>query len=154
MLRAAAPDLHRPEFRSAVVSGAAGREEELLAAIAGGALDSSAESTQRLVSDIAGILRSAREPPPPAAGDRSPVAVGSRLYRSHCLWCHQSDGEGMPPVYPPLKGSPAVRGDPAMLARILLQGLEGPLESDGIVYRGVMPIAPLASDDEFAALMT
>jgi mono/diheme cytochrome c family protein len=41
-----------------------------------------------------------------------------------------------------------------MLARILLHGLEGPLESDGIVYRGVMPIAPLANDEEFAALMT
>jgi glucose/arabinose dehydrogenase/mono/diheme cytochrome c family protein len=153
MLDAARIDLVVPAFRAAVVSASTGREDELLTAIADGALDPQAEPTQRLVTEIAGVIRSRRESYAAPIDDGTPLARGLRLY-SNCVGCHQADGRGMPPVYPPLKGSPAVLGDPAMLARILLHGLEGPLESDGCVYRGVMPAAPLRDDAEFAAVMT
>jgi mono/diheme cytochrome c family protein/glucose/arabinose dehydrogenase len=153
MLAAAREDLAVPAFRAAVVSAAAGREAELLAAIADGVVDPQQESTQQVVSEVAAIVRATRERPKPPTDDGSPLARGRRLYSS-CVGCHQADGEGMPPVYPPLRASPAVLGDPAMLARILLHGLEGPLESDGCVYRGVMPAAPYRDDAEFAAVMT
>ncbi|MFM2164821.1 MAG: hypothetical protein RL325_1258, partial [Planctomycetota bacterium] len=49
---------------------------------------------------------------------------GKRLY-SNCMSCHQANGRGLPPVYPPLRGSAIVHGDPETLAKILLHGLEG-----------------------------
>jgi glucose/arabinose dehydrogenase/mono/diheme cytochrome c family protein len=152
MLTVARPDLAVPAFRAAVVSAAAGRENALLAAIADGALDPQRNETQLLVTELVALTRSP-EADRPMPDDGSALARGRRLYAS-CVGCHQADGQGMPPVYPPLKGSPAVLGDPAMLARILLHGLEGPLESDGCVYRGVMPAAPFRDDAEFAAVMT
>jgi len=78
---------------------------------------------------------------------------GKRLY-SNCMSCHQANGRGLPPVYPPLRGSPIVHGDPGVLAKILLHGLEGKIEVDGQVYNQVMPAAPLRGDDEIAAVLT
>jgi len=78
---------------------------------------------------------------------------GKRLF-SNCMSCHQANGRGLPPVYPPLRGSPIVHGDPGVLAKILLHGLEGKIEVDGQVYNQVMPAAPLRGDDEIAAVLT
>lgn len=77
-----------------------------------------------------------------------------RLLYGNCVGCHQASGSGMPPVYPPLRNSPYVTGDPSRLLRILLHGLEGEIEIDGITYRGVMPAAPIQSDADLALLAT
>ena len=77
-----------------------------------------------------------------------------RLLFGNCVGCHQASGSGMPPVYPPLRNSPFVTGDPSRLVRILLHGLEGELEIEGITYRGVMPAAPIQSDADLALLAT
>jgi mono/diheme cytochrome c family protein/glucose/arabinose dehydrogenase len=77
-----------------------------------------------------------------------------RLLFGNCVGCHQASGAGMPPVYPPLRDSPFVTGDPARLVRILLHGLEGEVEVDGVTYRGVMPAAPIQSDGDLALLAT
>jgi len=79
--------------------------------------------------------------------------LGKRLY-SNCMSCHQANGRGLPPVYPPLRGSEIVHGDPETLAKILLHGLEGRIEVDGQVYNQVMPAAPIRGDDEIAAVLT
>jgi mono/diheme cytochrome c family protein len=68
--------------------------------------------------------------------------------------CHQSNGRGLPPVYPPLRGSDIVHGDPALLVKIVMHGLEGKIEVDGQVYNQVMPAAPVKSDEEIAAVLT
>ena len=78
---------------------------------------------------------------------------GKRLY-SNCMSCHQSNGRGLPPVYPPLRGSEIVHGDPALLIKIVMHGLEGKIEVDGQVYNQVMPAAPVKSDEEIAAVLT
>ncbi len=78
---------------------------------------------------------------------------GKRLY-SNCMSCHQANGRGLPPVYPPLRGSEIVHGDAEVLAKILLYGLEGKLEVDGQVYNQVMPAAPVKSDEEIAAVLS
>ncbi len=75
-----------------------------------------------------------------------------RLLFGNCVGCHQASGAGMPPVYPPLRNSPFVTGDPSRLVRILLRGLEGELEVEGVTYRGVMPAAPIQSDADLALL--
>ncbi|MBU6209313.1 MAG: cytochrome c, partial [Planctomycetes bacterium] len=77
-----------------------------------------------------------------------------RLLFGNCVGCHQASGAGMPPVYPPLRNSPYVTGDPSRLVRIMLHGLEGELEVEGITYRGIMPAAPIQSDADLALLAT
>ncbi|MCL4222693.1 MAG: c-type cytochrome [Phycisphaerales bacterium] len=81
------------------------------------------------------------------------LARGAQVY-VYCQGCHGSNGEGMGSQYPPLADSPRVLGPPEHLARVLLHGLEGPIERHGVVYNDSMPPAPLADDREFAAVMS
>lgn len=78
---------------------------------------------------------------------------GKRLY-SNCMSCHQANGRGLPPVYPPLRASEIVLGDPETLVKIVMHGLEGKITVDGQLYNQVMPAAPLRTDDEIAAVLT
>lgn len=78
---------------------------------------------------------------------------GKRLY-SNCMSCHQANGRGLPPVYPPLRGSEIVLGDAETLVKIVMHGLEGKIEVDGQIYNQVMPAAPLRTDEEIAAVLT
>jgi mono/diheme cytochrome c family protein len=92
-------------------------------------------------------------PPLARAKEMSFEEFGKRLY-SNCMSCHQANGRGLPPVYPPLRGSEIVLGEPSTLAKILLHGLEGKIEVDGQTYNQVMPAAPLRTDEEIAAVLS
>ena len=48
--------------------------------------------------------------------------LGERIYSGNCVPCHQQSGAGIPGVYPSLAGSPVVLGDPAELARWVING--------------------------------
>jgi mono/diheme cytochrome c family protein len=87
------------------------------------------------------------------AAELSVADFGKRLY-SNCMSCHQANGRGLPPVYPPLRGSEIVHGDAATLVKIVMHGLEGPIKVDGQTYNQVMPAAPLRTDEEIAAVLT
>ncbi len=87
------------------------------------------------------------------AAAMSMADFGKRLF-SNCMSCHQANGRGLPPVYPPLRGSDIVQGDAATVVKILLHGLEGTIEVDGQKYNQVMPAAPVRSDEEIAAVLT
>lgn len=71
-----------------------------------------------------------------------------------CATCHMPDGQGQPGVYPPLAASPRALGNERALIRILLHGMDGPLERGGHVYNELMPPAAFGSDDEIAAVLT
>src|SRR6185437_6150826 len=47
---------------------------------------------------------------------------GERLFSGNCVSCHQPNGAGIKGVYPSLKGSPLVLGDPAELSRWVIEG--------------------------------
>jgi len=64
---------------------------------------------------------------------------GAKVFRNQCAQCHQADGNGLAGVYPPLIGSEWVTGHPEVLARILTNGLNGPIEVKGNTYNGNMP---------------
>ena len=83
----------------------------------------------------------------------SVVARGKRIY-VQCLSCHQANGRGLYPVYPPLVDSEFVLGDPARLAAIIMHGLEGRIEVEGRHYNQQMPPAPIKDDTDIAAVMT
>ena len=64
---------------------------------------------------------------------------GKKIYNAQCVACHQTNGQGVTGVYPPLAGSEWVLGHQEVLARILINGLNGPLEVLGSQYNGNMP---------------
>jgi len=66
------------------------------------------------------------------------ITAGRRHYQT-CVACHQANGAGVPRVYPPLAGSEWVTGSEDRLIRLLLHGLNGPIEVMGNPYNGLMP---------------
>ncbi len=91
----------------------------------------------------------------PAVPAPAQLAAGASVYNRICIACHQPTGAGLFPLFPPLAGSSIVTGDTRRLARILLSGLQGPLEVNGRTFNGVMPgLASQYTDDELAAVLT
>lgn len=80
--------------------------------------------------------------------------TGRALFDTTCSGCHGKGGTGAPGHAPALAGSSRVRGSTDTTIRILLHGLEGPLESDGQRFNSSMPAAPFKSDEEMAAVLT
>lgn len=80
------------------------------------------------------------------------VLKGAENYKSICSSCHGADGKGISLgsslVAAPLSGSPRVAGDAGKLIRILLHGLQGPI--DGVEYASIMP-SQRNNDDQWLA---
>lgn len=80
---------------------------------------------------------------------------GRQIFTGTCQACHQATGQGLPGVFPPLAGASWVKGDPHVLAQIVLHGLHGPIEVAGATYDGSMPaFGAQFSDEELAAVLT
>lgn len=79
---------------------------------------------------------------------------GSALFQLNCSACHQSTGEGIPSVFPPLAKSDFLMGRQDMGIGILLHGFNGqPIMVNGKPFHGVMPQLPL-NDDQIASILT
>ena len=73
--------------------------------------------------------------------------AGREVYRNICQACHQPDGRGQERLAPSLVGSALTLAAPAIPARILLSGKEGPT--------GLMPpVGSVLSDDQIAGVLT
>lgn len=84
------------------------------------------------------------------------MALGKHFYLQ-CGTCHSADGTGIAGLAPSLVGSSWVTGPPEWLSRIILQGLNGPVEVKGEIWNGVMPAhrhLPELDDETLAGLMT
>ena len=93
-------------------------------------------------SDLAKRLAEAAEADPPTAPETtlSPSARrGEQVYLACCVACHQPEGKGLPKVFPPLAGSKRLLGPKEVPVRIVLKGLQGPLEANGEQYDSMMP---------------
>jgi nitrite reductase (NO-forming) len=67
------------------------------------------------------------------------VEKGKQVYMSLCFACHQPDGKGLPPAFPPLAGSDYLMADRDRAIRIVLKGMTGPLVVNGTKYDSAMP---------------
>jgi len=67
------------------------------------------------------------------------IAAGKKSYLQVCATCHQATGTGVAGTYPPLAASEWVVGNEERLIRVLLHGLNGPIEVEGKAYSGAMP---------------
>ncbi len=79
---------------------------------------------------------------------------GKMVYDRYCLACHQTDGSGVPGLYPPLKKADWKALDDERLINIVLQGISGEIEVDGMVYNGQMPSHQFLSDQQIADVLT
>jgi cytochrome c oxidase cbb3-type subunit 2 len=90
------------------------------------------------------------------AGERAfgDAARGRDLYVAHCSACHQAGGEGLPGVFPPLKGSGVVnKDDAAKHIHVVLEGMQG-ARAGGVVYVSIMPpFAGTLGDAEIADII-
>jgi mono/diheme cytochrome c family protein len=110
---------------------------------------------------------------PPAGGDAPDLAsmsddekqayllkLGKEVYETGgtggiaCQTCHQANGQGMPPSFPPLAGSKDWMKDCKTHAGYVVNGLKGEIEVAGAKYNGVMPAQGNLSDLEIAAVIS
>ena len=79
---------------------------------------------------------------------------GLQVYNSLCVACHGPDGKGLNGL-PPLVGSDWPKGPAARSIKIVLSGMEGPVEVAGKTYNVVMPPqGAVLSDEKIAAVLT
>ncbi len=89
--------------------------------------------------------------------EETPVA-SSADYQASCGICHLQDGRGVPGAFPPLDerigewaGFDAGRD---YLVNVMIRGVNGQMEVDGIRYRGAMPpIAGQLHPEQVAGLL-
>lgn len=92
-------------------------------------------------------------------GPPDPMVVGKRVYTQYCAVCHQTTGEGVAAQFPPLAGSEWVlsqdwHGD-NHLVKIVLNGLQGPVQVKGNNYNNAMaPWGGVLKDEQIAAVLT
>lgn len=73
------------------------------------------------------------------------TARGEQVYQTNCASCHQASGEGLPPMFPALKGSPVATGEADGHIGIVVKGKQGT----------AMPaFGPQLSEVDIAAVVT
>jgi mono/diheme cytochrome c family protein len=82
------------------------------------------------------------------------MANGEKVYGQVCGACHQANGQGTPGTFPPLAGSGAFYGDAQKHAGIIIKGLSGEINVQGVTYNGVMPPQGALSDYDIASVAT
>lgn len=70
---------------------------------------------------------------------------GKKVYTTNCVACHQASGEGIPNVFPGLKGSAIATGDIAAHIDIVVHGKSG---------TAMQAFGPQLNDADIAALVT
>jgi len=117
-------------------------QRSLLDAMIGGSADLPGE-TEKFANSTATVVPTERW-----------SALGKQVYQNKCASCHQASGEGLPGLFPPLKGNPVVTAtDWTEHVQIVLDGLRGKV-IDGTAYASPMPpFGATLSDEEVAAVV-
>ncbi|MBK6263612.1 cytochrome c [Marivirga sp. S37H4] len=79
---------------------------------------------------------------------------GKSLYTTYCSNCHQTDGEGLGKLYPPLAQSDYMLADKERTICLIKKGLTGEIEVNGISYEQAMPGLKNLSNLEIAEITT
>ncbi|MDD9944404.1 MAG: cytochrome c [Myxococcales bacterium] len=92
-------------------------------------------------------------PPEPIPVPEGPE-TGEQVYARVCAACHQADGQGLPPTFPPLAESDWVNADAETPIRIVLAGLSGPITVKGTQFNQMMPSQAVLDDEQIAKALT
>jgi len=79
---------------------------------------------------------------------------GKQIYANICAACHQPSGAGQEGLAPPLVDSEWLLGSPQRTARIVLNGVAGPIKVDGVEFQLEMPALATLSDQDIADVLT
>ena len=90
---------------------------------------------------------SVNQVPQDAAADAK-YPLGANIYKTKCIACHQATGEGMPGVFPPLKGSDYLLADKVRAVTQVLNGSNEEMVVNGVSY--TMPMTPQVDTREDA----
>lgn len=71
-----------------------------------------------------------------------------------CAPCHHASGLGIPNAYPSLVGTAWVIGDPELLIKVTLHGLQGPITVNGRPWNAMMMPLSNLPDGQIAAALT
>jgi mono/diheme cytochrome c family protein len=82
------------------------------------------------------------------------AAKGEALYLVSCGACHQSNGQGLEGIAPPLAGTRWASESEERLARIVLHGLRGSITVADKEYNLEMPALGFFNDQDIAAILT
>ena len=82
------------------------------------------------------------------------VLAGKALFEGTCSVCHQSNGAGLPGVFPPLTKSDYLNADHQRAIKVVLKGLSGKVTVNGSEFNSVMPPMNQLTDDEVANILT
>lgn len=90
--------------------------------------------------------------PAPSAGGTAEMAASSAY--GVCAPCHHANGLGVPNAYPSLVGTSWVIGDPELLIKVTLHGLQGPITVNGRPWNAMMMPLQNLPDAQIAAALT
>jgi mono/diheme cytochrome c family protein len=110
-----------------------------------------------IIPTAASVKNHGRSPLPAPAYPQiaAPGAAGPvGPYQAVCATCHQAEGQGMPGAFPPLAGSEWIAGNPEVPIRIVLAGLQGPIEVKGATFNTLMPPPQGMTDEQIAEAIT
>jgi len=79
---------------------------------------------------------------------------GEAIYAKVCTACHQANGKGLAPDFPPLAASEWVAGKPEAMVLPIIHGLAGEIQVAGAKFNGIMPPNPTFSDADIADVAT
>lgn len=97
---------------------------------------------------------------PAEPGDQTPPADesaqwerGRKIFSQICWTCHQTSGQGLAGIFPPLAGSDYLLGEDQRVIRDLILGLTEEITVNGVKYHNVMPPSGL-DDAKIADVLT
>ncbi len=79
---------------------------------------------------------------------------GELLYKTYCVNCHQTDGEGDGLRYPSLVNSEYVSGNKTRLINILLKGMNQQITVKGKQFKNIMPSHSFLSNKDTSLLLS
>ena len=79
---------------------------------------------------------------------------GKLVFMQTCAVCHQTNGQGLPNVFPPLAKSDFLMADKNRSIRTVVKGLSGPVIVNGTTYDSVMPPVVQLTDEQVAHVLT
>ena len=84
------------------------------------------ESDLHAIAEYLKSLPSRTETAEPVSADRSTLSSGEAIYLDACSACHQTQGQGVPGLFPALKGDTMVHAqNPSSIIRLILHGGRG-----------------------------
>ena len=78
---------------------------------------------------------------------KASIARGQEIYIAQCLACHQSEGEGIADLYPPLAKSDYLMADKKRSIQQVLHGITGEIKVNGKTYNGEMAAFDLTNQE-------